>query len=136
MASLNTIRTALASVVDNVPNLRVFSTWQQQINPPAAIIAPQPGQMITFDTVDNSVSYLLRIILLVSYAEDQSSQATMDALLDSDGPNSVLGVLRTNPSLNGQVSFCVPVSVFGYGLLDWAGQTYFGTTVIVQAVAP
>lgn len=136
MASLTSIRSALASTVDNVPNLRVFSTFQQQINPPAAIIAPQPGQMITFDTIDNSLSYLLRIILLVSYAEDQSSQSTMDALLDSSGGNSVLGALRADPSLGGQVSFCIPVSVFGYGLLEWAGQTYFGTTIIVQIVAP
>ncbi len=134
MASLTTIRQALSDTVDNVPGLRAFPTFQSQVNPPVAIIIPQRGQMMTWDTEDNSVTYFLQIVLLVSYGEDASSQAALDALLDSTGANSVLGALRASPSLGGQVNYCIPVSVGGYGTTEWAGSQYYGCTIGVQAV--
>ena len=139
MASLAAVRTALGNTVSGVSALRVFPTFQQQINPPTAIIMPQRGQMITFDTLEGFDSYHLQIILMVSFAEDASSQAMMDAFLDA-GPSasastSVLMALRANPSLSGAVFNCVPVSVMGYGLTEWAGQQYFGCTINVQVQA-
>jgi len=134
MASLSSIRQALSNTVDNVPNLRAFPTFQSQVNPPVAIITPQRGQMMTWDTEDGTVTYFLQIMLLVSYGEDASSQAAMDAFLDNTGANSVLGVLRADPSLGGQVSYCVPVSVSGYGTTEWAGSQYYGCSIGVQAV--
>ena len=134
MAGLSTIRQALSDTVDNVPGLRAFPTFQSQVNPPVAIIMPQRGQLITWDTLEGSVTYSLQVVLLVSYGEDASSQAAMDAFLDSTGANSVLGVLRTTPTLGGVVQYCEPVSVSGYGTIEWAGSQYYGCTVNVQAV--
>lgn len=140
MASLTNIRKAVASVIDGVDGLRVHDTYQQQVNPPAAVIMPQRAQLVVFDTQDGSNSYYLVIMLMVAYTEDASSQAQMDAYLDTgvgaSPASSVLMALRADPTCGGQVSYCVPTAALGYGLTEWAGQTYFGVNISVTVVAP
>jgi hypothetical protein len=131
VTSITQIRTALAATLNTVPGLSATANYQSQVNPPMAIVLPQTGQIITFDTFDNGDTYYLRVILIVSYGEDISSQAALDAYLDPTGSNSVIGALHADPSLGGVVSFCVPTTAVGYGLVEWAGNQYFGTTLTV-----
>jgi hypothetical protein len=135
MASLKNMCTALATTLSAVPGLRTYGFSTGQVSPPAAIVTPQPGQLITWDTLDNSVTYYLRIILLVGYGEDAGSQQALDDLLDNTGANSAIGVLHDNATLSGQVSYCVPLAATSYGVLEWAGLQYYGCTITVQAVA-
>lgn len=133
MTSITAIRTALAATLNTIPGLQATANYQAQVNPPMAIVLPQTGQIITFDTMDNGDTYYFRIILLVSYGEDISAQAALDAYLDPTGSGSVIGALHADPSLGGVVSFCVPTTAIGYGLLEWAGNQYFGTTLMAAA---
>lgn len=135
MADLQACRQALASALGVIQGLRVSADFQAQINPPAAIIMPQPQQALRFDALGGSVSYLLRIVILGSYTEDASSQTLMDGYLASTGASSVAAVLAANPTLGGVVDFCNMDSVRGYGLMEWAGQQYLGSQIMLTVAA-
>lgn len=135
MADLTSVRNALAAALSGISGLRVVPENQSQVNPPMALVLPQPQQVLRFDTLGGGISYLLRIILLVSYVEDLSSQLLMDSYLASTGTSSIAAALKANPTLSGAVDYCNVDSVRGYGLMDWAGQQYLGSQLLVTAAA-
>jgi hypothetical protein len=141
-ADLNAIRAALASVISaGIPNLRAYGQFQSQINPPCAVILPQPNQAVRFDTFEGGLTFMLRIVLLVSYTEDASSQTALDAYLGNLS-TSVYRLIRSNPTLGGVCESADPTAVrgygagaSGYGLMEWAGQQYLGTNLLVNVMA-
>jgi hypothetical protein len=135
MASLASVRQALATALGVIPGLRVSPVYQSQINPPAAIIMPQPRQSLRFDALGGTVSYLLRIVLLGSAVEDTSSQALMDGYLATTGTSSIAAALAANPTLSGSCDYCNMETVNGYGLMEWAGETYLGTQILLTVAA-
>lgn len=146
MADLAAVRQALAATITaNVTiggvSLPCSPILMGQVNPPMALIAPQPGQSIVFDTLDGgaqfpgSVTYHLRVILLVSFAEDLSAQNYLDNLLSVDKPGSVISAIQDNERLGGAVHYAVPTTAHGYGLREWAGQQYLGAELLVSVAA-
>jgi hypothetical protein len=135
VADLTAVCNGLAAVLGQIPNLRVSPQFTAQVNPPAAVIMPQPGQSLRFDTMDGGISYLLRVVLLASYTEDASSVALMNSWLASTGAQSVPAMIRANPRLAGVYDYVNVDAVRGYGLREWAGQQYLGADVLVTAMA-
>lgn len=139
MADLNALRQALATALSVIPGLRVFPDFVSAPSPPAAIILPGTGgtggQVMRFDALGGAVSYLCRIILLVSYTEDASSQALMDSYLSSTGTSSIAAALAANPRLGGACDYCNMEQARGYGLMTWAAQEYLGTQIPVTIAA-
>lgn len=135
MADLTSACNALASVLNGITGLRVSPTFQAQVNPPAAIIMPQTSQSLRFDTLGGGISYLLRVVLLVSYIEDASSIALMNGYLATTGASSVAAIIKANPSLGGAVESANLDMFRGYGLMDWAGQQYLGAQGLVTVMA-
>lgn len=135
MADLTAVCNGLAAVLGQIPNLRVSPQFTAQVNPPAAIILPQPGQSLRFDSFGGGVSYLLRVVLLASYTEDTGSVALMNSWLASTGPSSVSAVIAANPRLAGVYDYATVDSIRGYGLREWAGQQYLGADVVVTVMA-
>jgi hypothetical protein len=135
VADLGAVRTALAGVLGGIANLRVSPVFLAQVNPPAAVIMPNTAQPVRFDSLGGGVSFLLRVVLLVAYTEDASSQALMDGYLSSTGAASVEAAVAANPTLSGAVQFCNVDSYRGYGLGDWAGQQYLQAQIMLTAAA-
>jgi hypothetical protein len=131
MASVSALRVALANTIAAVPGLRVSPTYISVVNPPQAVVMPSPGSIVEWVALGDVVNYNFRVPVLVTYAEDASSQAALDALLDESSSTSVLSVLRANPTLSGACSWAIPTSVSTYGLMEWAGVQYFGTNFMV-----
>lgn len=129
MADLDAILNSLVSSLQTaIPTLRV-SKYSSQVNPPCAIIVAQPQQNLKFDTLDGGVSYLLRIIVLASGpTEDTSNITLLDSFISTVGANSIPAAIRANPRVPGVYDYVNLDSMRGYGLLEWAGQQYLGTT--------
>lgn len=134
MADLTACCNGLAAVLAPVIP-RVSPSFQAQVNPPCAVIVPQPQQSLRFDALGGAVSYLVRIVLLASYVEDASSVAQMNAWLATTGPQSVPEAIRASPRLAGVYDYINVESVRGYGLMEWAGQQYLGAQVLVTVMA-
>lgn len=135
MASLASIRTALATALGGISGLRVSPDFTATVNPPAAIIMPQTRVVEVPVALGGSKNFMMRIMLLGSYTEDTSSQALIDGYLSTTGPSSIMATLEANPTLSGACDYCNVDSVTGYGLLDWAGQQYLGTQFLLTVAA-
>jgi hypothetical protein len=135
MADLGTVRAALAATLSSgIPGMRVSATFASQINPPAAIIMPQPRQSLRFDTFGGGVSFLLMIQLLAQYGEDTGSQAQLDSWIGT-GPQSIPAAIAANPTLGGIADNCNVDTIGQYGSIEWAGQTFMGARVMVTVLA-
>jgi hypothetical protein len=99
MADLTNVCNGLASVIAQIPGLRVIGQFASQVNPPAAIIIPQQQQVLKSDTFEGGITYFVRVILLVSYTEDASSVALINSYLATSGPSSLMSIMKQNPSL-------------------------------------
>ncbi len=135
MADLTAVCNGLAVVLQQIPGLRVSAEYVSQVNPPMAVIMPQPQQSLRFDSMDGGVSYLLRIVVLLTYAQDSSSVTQMNAYLATTGTQSIPSVIRNNPRLAGTYDYLVLESTRGYGLTTWGGQEYLGCQFTVTAMA-
>lgn len=135
MADLTAVCTSVGNVLATIPNLRVNSQFVSQINPPAAVVMPQPGQSLRFDTLDGGITYFLRVVLLVSLTEDTSSVSLLNSYLATTGTLSVSQALRLSPRAAGVYDYAIMDSVRGYGMMEWAGQQYLGAQLLVQAMA-
>ena len=146
MTDLAALRNALATTIQNNTTvngqpLPASGVLVGQVNPPMAIVAPQPGQSIVFDTLDGgqavpgTVTYHLRVILLVAYGEDASTQAVLDAMLSTEQAGSVINAITNNSRLGGAAHYAVVTTAHGYGLRTWADQQYFGAELLVSVVA-
>lgn len=139
MATLDSARTALAATLSTVTGLTASAKYQTQVNPPQAVIFPQPGHNTQFVALGGVVNYLLSVVLLQSFVASDDAQAAMDALL-VDGPGadptkSVLACMRNDPTLGHVVNYAVPTLVSSYSMRSWAGEDYLGCEILVE-VAP
>lgn len=148
MANLGTIRQALASVLTAaVPNVNVSPYYVQQVNPPQFVIDTLP-LVEEFVTLDGSVDFGLRIVLIASLGEDASGQSLLDGWTASDGAGSVVAAIEANPRLVVNsvpaCDYCVVTRVgapgaaggrAGYGLIEWGGVPYLGTQVLLDIAA-
>jgi hypothetical protein len=135
MADLTSVCNALATVLDTIPGLRVSSGFTSQVNPPMAIVMPQPSQSLRFDTMGGGISYLLRIVILAQYVQDSSSVNQLNSYMATTGQFSIAAVILANPRLGGAAESVNLDSMRGYGLMEWAGQQYLGAQGLVTVLA-
>lgn len=135
MADLTAICTGLAATIGTIPGLRVSAQFVSTVEPPAAVILPVTGQGLKFDNFGGGVSYALRVVLLVQYAQDTSSVASINGYIATTGTYSLAQVLANNPRLAGVYDYVTMDSIRGYGLMEWGGQQYLGTTAMLTVMA-
>lgn len=135
MADLTNVCNGLASVISQIPGLRVIGQFQSQVNPPAAIVMPQQQQVLKSDTFEGGITYFVRVILLVSYTEDASSVTLMNSYLATSGPSSLMSVIKQNPRLIDVYDYASLSLIRGYGLMEWAGQQYLGAQGMIEVMA-
>jgi hypothetical protein len=135
VADLTAICNGLAATIGQIPGLRVSPQFAAQVNPPAAIILPVTGLGLHFDTLDGGVSYSLRVVLLVQYAQDSSSTASLNGYISTTGTYSLAQAIRNSPRLAGVYDYVTMDSIRGYGLMEWGGEQYLGTTAMLTVMA-
>lgn len=128
------VRQAAADyLASHITGLRTTANRFSQVNPPMAVIAPQTGTLIRYSTtMDGETDYSLRAIILVSEGDSSSGQDLLDAYLSPTGSQSVYAAVQADPTLGGQVSYCVVVEATGYGLTNWNGVDYLACSLILN----
>ena len=119
------IREALAQALNDVPGLNIYRFPPEDINPPCAFIA---GFNITPLTFDGNRETKVDVTVVVSHKHvDQI--VTLDAMLDSDGPWSVVDAIESAspPGINFFVE-----SIGGYRELTVADVSYYAADVSVM----
>ena len=128
------VRAAVAAYLQNtITGLRATPNRFLQVNPPMAVIAPQTGSLIRYSqTFDQETDYNLRAIILVSEGDSTQGQDLLDAYLSPTGAQSVYAAVQADPTLGGQVSYCVVVEATGYGLTNWNGIDYLACSLVLN----
>ena len=119
------IREALAQALNDVPGLNIYRFPPEDVNPPCAFIA---GFNITPLTFDGNRETKVDVTVVVSHKHvDQI--VTLDAMLDSDGPWSVVDAIESAspPGINFFVE-----SIGGYRELTVADVSYYAADVSVM----
>lgn len=136
MAALSAVRAALAARLRTITGLTVHDRIPTVINPPAAVIAPNPGVFARFDTSETTDDLQFVVALYVAAGDDLLGQAALDAYLAGDGPRSVRATIAADPTLDGTVEWAVVTEARNYGTVEGAGMTYFGCELAVTAGVP
>lgn len=138
MADLTTIRTALAAQITTYTGLRSEAQVKDQISPPMALVMPGPTLVSYGDTMDGAMTIGLAVLLLISdAAPTEKVQRALDAYLGigSGETQSIAGAIMEDPSLGGEVEWCIPISVTSYGRVEYAAENYFGARININVGA-
>ncbi len=135
MATLTEIRNALAAQIDAlVPGLRTAATVPGTVNPPVAVITPNPAALINYLEVMGSglATWTMRVYIIVGTVSDRSAQAKLDGFLSPTGEASIPAAVNADPTLGGVVEYAVCTTAQRYGEIVYAGVSYLGCEILVD----
>jgi hypothetical protein len=137
MASLNDIRTALATRITAGTGLRTLPEARDQISPPMAIVLPGQPVVQYGITMDGTFTVNLRILIAISdAAPNEKVQRALDAYLgigsNDASVSSIAGAIQADPTLGGVVHFAEAISAGNYGRISYNDITFFGARIEVQ----
>lgn len=138
MADLVTITSALAAQITKITGLRALGQATDSINPPCAVILPGQPFLSYGATMDGALTVNLMVLVIVSDAAPvEKTQRALDAYLGmgEDQASSIPAAVMEDPTLGGTVHYCEPNTATNYGRIDYAGVTYFGARINLQAGA-
>jgi hypothetical protein len=133
MADITEIRNALAAQITEFTGLRCDGQARDQVTPPCSVVLPGAPFVTYGATMDEAMTISLMVLIIVTDAAPvEKTQRALDAYLGLDhgkSDQSVPGAVLADPSLGGTAEYCEPVSVSGYGRIEYAGVGYFGGRV-------
>lgn len=133
--TLEEARQVLADQLDTTLDwLRASPQVPSQINPPAAVVAPNTSDLADYEQVLSSdiVMWYLRVVLIVGRVNDQAAQSLMDEMISATGPKSVVHAIHQDMTLGGQVEWAVVKTAQRYGNMTYNGVDYLGCELVVE----
>ena len=125
MDTLSDIRAAIAAALRTVDGLEGIDHAPPQVNPPAAVVAPDSVQ---YDVdFEHGATYLLPVQMIVGLGDWESAQRQMDAMVAHDG--------TAVAAINAIDSFeCRVVAMGDYGTTAYGDKTYLGAVLTVEVL--
>jgi hypothetical protein len=132
MASVGELRTALATAMASVPNLRTSATVPDAPRPPVAVVMPD---RIVYDlnARRGADTFFFTIMLLVGRADDRAAQNNLDAYLV--GPNSIKAAIEADRTLGGKANTCRVTEMSNYASMPVAETVYLSAQFTVEVTA-
>jgi hypothetical protein len=134
MASIQELRTAIATNLATIPGLRTSLDVPDQVNPPTAFV--QFNRVNYHLDMKNGMSeYLFAVQVVVGRVDERSAQRNLDAYCSTDGASSVLLAVESDRTLNNKAFDCVVTEVSSYGQFVSNDITYLGAEFQVRVLA-
>ena len=132
MASVTDLRTALATAMATIPNLRTSATVPDAPRPPVAVVMPD---RIAYDVNANRGAdrFFFTIMLLVGRADDRAAQNNLDAFLV--GANSIKAAVEADRTLGGRANTCRVTEMSNYASMNVGETVYLAAQFTVEVVA-
>lgn len=134
MADISAIATAIATRVKTITALanRTSAFGKDFVDPPWAIVVPDPGEFIRFDSSmargSDELTYLIKV--LETAADDRAAQDRLTSYLDTSGSGSIKAAV--DGTLGSVVSFATVTSARNFGEVVWAGMMFYGCEFVVE----
>lgn len=134
MASINNIRTGIASNMATVSGLRTASEIPDSPNPPMGIVV--------LDSIDyhqamkdGLTRYNFTVTVVVGRAAERTMQRKLDAYCQPTGSQSVKAAIESNRTLSGEVYDLVVTGSSSIGSILINDQTYLAAEFTVTVFA-
>lgn len=134
MADISAILDGIVTRLQTITSLQYRSSayGKDFVDPPWAIVVPDTGLFISFDSTlgrgSDDMNFVIKVI--VGAADDRANQDALTAYLDTSGASSVKAAV--DGSLGGVVSFATVRSARSYGEVQWAGMIHNGVEFDVE----
>ena len=135
MASLSSIRSGIATNLENISSLTVFGFVPDSIEPPTAVVGVVDN--IEYDTSMSrgADTYSIPVFLYVSRVDAQDAQDTLDGFLASSGSSSVKTQIESDVTLGGVANSARVVEADNYGVYTINNIDYLGCEFTVEVIA-
>lgn len=136
MASLKTIRQALAAQISTIDGLVVYATVPDAANMPACVVEPdQPGINYLQTFKSQKVIWNLALIVLAGRVNEGAAQDLIDDYISPDGDKSIPGKIESDQTLGGVVDYCVATQLSRYGRFEIGDLHYLGAQIDLEVRA-
>jgi len=134
MATISELRSGLATNLQTITGLRVYSTLPDVVNPPTA--------MISLDKIaynqqmrKGMVQYGFKITVVVGRVSERTAQNLVDVLVASSGAGSVKTAVESDRTLGGKAFDVFVPELSAIGAVSINGIDYFSAEFSVQVFA-
>lgn len=135
MPNIKSIRDGIASLVDNIAVLNVYSALADSVMVPAAYVG-QP-EIVEYDYTFRVGNFRCQIPVKVvaGAVQEDEAQHLLDSFVSYDGANSFPAVINTDPTLNGSAQTCRVIQARNYGVYEIGGVSYLGVEFLLEVIA-
>ena len=135
MANLSSIRSGIATNLENISSLTVFGFVPDSIEPPTAVVGVVATLEYDSTMARGADTYNIPVFLYVSRIDAQDSQDTLDAFLASSGSSSVKAQVESDITLGGQAQSVRVVEADNYGVYTINNIDYLGVEFMIEVIA-
>ena len=135
MANLSSIRSGIATNLENISSLTVFGFVPDSIEPPTAVVGVVDTLEYDSTMARGADTYNIPVFLYVSRIDAQDSQDTLDAFLASSGSSSVKAQVESDITLGGQAQSVRVVEADNYGVYNINNIDYLGVEFMIEVIA-
>ena len=131
MATVEDVRTAIATALTDIPGLHVQAKMQQ-VNPPCAVV--EFDHIDYHDLMDPASSvWHMTVTVLVSTNDVVAAQTALDAYLSPDGDGSIREALEADPTLDSVVEDVIVRTAQEYQAVQIGGESFVAVVFDVEA---
>ena len=135
MANLSSIRSGIATNLENISSLTVFGFVPDSIEPPTAVVGVVDNIEYDSTMARGADTYSIPVFLYVSRVDAQDSQDTLDAFLASTGSSSVKAQVESDITLGGEAQSVRVVEADNYGVYTINNIDYLGCEFTIEVIA-
>ena len=135
MANLSSIRSGIATNLENISSLTVFGFVPDSIEPPTAVVGVVDTLEYDSTMARGADTYNIPVFLYVSRIDAQDSQDTLDPFLASSGSSSVKAQVESDITLGGQAQSVRVVEADNYGVYTINNIDYLGVEFMIEVIA-
>ena len=135
MANLSSIRSGIATNLENISSLTVFGFVPDSIEPPTAVVGVVDTLEYDSTMARGADTYNIPVFLYVSRIDAQDSQDTLDAFLASSGSSSVKAQVESDITLGGQAQSVRVAEADNYGVYTINNIDYLGVEFMIEVIA-
>jgi hypothetical protein len=134
VASISSLRTALATNLATITGLRTAPEMPDNPNPPIALVRPVS---IDYNQAMNKglVRYSFAVIVVVGRAEERTAQRSLDAYCSSTGSSSIKNAVESDRTLSGNAYDCRVTEMRNYTPIQLNEGTYLAAEFAVDVFA-
>lgn len=134
MASITSLRTAIATNLGTIAGLRTSAEMPDNPNPPIALVRPVTVEY-NQAMARGMTKYTFVVVVIVGRAAEKPAQRALDAYCSSTGSSSIKNAVESDKTLGGNAYDCRVTEMRNYTPIQLQEGTYLAAEFSVDVFA-